>query len=234
MLNTLHNTTCLLFFLCSYHNCRNSKVPRWCHNNPICPPPNYFFQYDNISIRLTLFYPVYVWYAHFQSCKRNPQTIICINIQNIDALKIKYITECSPHWTRTYLKKTCFSVKELAINQHIFGVSCLFCHGGSYENYSSHSFPPPTKFRECIVFSHVCLSFHRGITCDHYPWRTGLHCRGPSPNPPLDMGPHCTGTPQPQSPTPDMGPFCIGTLWPWFPPDMGPQCTGTLPPASDT
>ena len=53
-----------------------------------------------------------------------------------------------------------------------------------------------TKFRESIVFSHVCLS-----VCSHGipSYRAPLLCTEPAP--PLDMfklvqlGPHCTGTP---------------------------------------
>ena len=42
--------------------------------------------------------------------------------------------------------------------------------------------PPPTKLRECNVFSCVCLSVHSGSPCGDYPWCIGNHCTGIPPD----------------------------------------------------
>ena len=165
--------------------------------------PIIFFQYDNISIRLLYFIHLCM-YAHFQSCKRNPQKF-SINIQNIDALKIKYITECSPHWTRTYLKKTCFSVNELTINQHFI---CCFVSILSKRKWQKLfitliSVTRPQQSLEKVMFSVMSgLSVHREGSHVTWPY-IGPHCtKPPISTIALDMGPHCIGMPPSPSPRP--------------------------------
>ena len=67
---------------------------------------------------------------------------------------------------------------------------------------------------EKVMFSvvFVCLSVHRELPCDHYPWSIGPHFTGI----PLDKGLHFTGTVNPPSTLPNGHGTC-------------PPCPGNAP-----
>ena len=74
-----------------------------------------------------------------------------------------------------------------------------FCDLNKLSNWINF-YRPPTKLREGNVFSRVCLWViitWWGIPCDHYLWCIiGSHHKG---TPLQDMGPHCTGIPDPST-----------------------------------